>query len=67
MGCSQGLLYTWVSLSHVSLLVVGIRACKVMGEIRFAGSVTFSIILSQREHQLELNRLSLRCLFDRFV
>jgi hypothetical protein len=34
---------------------------------RFAGSVTFSIILSQREHQLELNRLALRCLFDRFV
>jgi hypothetical protein len=38
-----------------------------MGEIHFAGSVTFSIILSQREHQLELNRLALRCLFDRFV
>ena len=31
--------YTLISLSHASLLVVGIRACKVMGEIRFAGSV----------------------------
>ncbi len=38
-----------------------------MGEIRFAGSVTFAIILSQHEHQLELNRSTLRCLFDRFV
>jgi hypothetical protein len=38
-----------------------------MGETRFAGSVTFSIILSQRERQLELNRLALRCLFDRLV
>jgi hypothetical protein len=39
VGCGRGLLYAWVSLSHASLLVVGIRACKVMGEIRFAGSV----------------------------
>jgi hypothetical protein len=33
-----GLLYTSISLSHLSLLMVGIRACKAMGEIRFAGS-----------------------------
>src|SRR5215471_10826136 len=39
VGCGRGLLYAWVSLSHASLLVVGIRACKVMGETRFAGSV----------------------------
>ena len=38
-GCGRGLLYAWVSLSHASLLVVGIRACKVMGETRFAGSL----------------------------
>src|SRR6516162_2479796 len=39
VGCGRGLLYAWVSLSRASLLVVGIRACKVMGETRFAGSV----------------------------
>ena len=45
VGCGRGLLYAWVSLSHASLLVVGIRACKVMGETRFAGSLRwFSIV-----------------------
>jgi isoquinoline 1-oxidoreductase beta subunit len=39
LGCGRGLLYAWVGLSHASLLVVGIRACKVMGEIRIAGSL----------------------------
>ena len=39
VGCGRGLLYAWVSLSHASLLVVGIRACKVLGETRFAGSL----------------------------
>jgi hypothetical protein len=39
VGCGRSLLYAWVSLSHASLLVVGIRACKVIGETRFAGSV----------------------------
>jgi hypothetical protein len=34
----QHLRYTSISLSHLSLLMVGIRACKAMGEIRFAGS-----------------------------
>jgi hypothetical protein len=38
-----------------------------MGETRFAGSLAFASILSQHEHQLELNRSTLCCLFDRFV
>jgi hypothetical protein len=48
VGCGRGLLYAWVSLSHASLLVVGIRACEVMGETRFAGSVFTRRVLARR-------------------
>src|SRR6516165_12185771 len=51
VGCGRGLLYAWVSLSHASLPVVGIRACKVMGETRFAGSVFMR----------QLRRRSIKC------
>ena len=49
LGCGRSLLYAWVSLSHASLLVVGIRGCEVMGGTRFAGSVfTRQVLARQR-------------------
>ena len=56
------LLYAWVSLSHASLLVVGIRACKVMGENRFAGSFAFAIFLSRCDHCGQISYSTLRVL-----
>jgi hypothetical protein len=45
-----GFLYASLSLSHASLLLVGVRACKVLGESRFAGPLVFTI-LTQHAHR----------------
>jgi hypothetical protein len=50
LGLARRLQYPSISLSHVSLLLVGIRACKVMGESRFAGSLVFTIV-TQHAHR----------------